>query len=413
MPILKLAAVVVAIGCASACGVGSPSDAPQLVARSSSAITNGTADTGDPAVVAIVAAQGTACSGTLVSPYVVLTAGHCTVPDVVQGASVVFGSSVTAQVSSIPIALAVVHPQFDPSTLANDVGVVVLASAASVAPVALGSSAPDVGATLNIVGWGLTGPDAGDTGQKRQGTSVVTVVDVTTFGVGSAPSQPCEGDSGGPALATVGGVESVVGVTSHGDVACVMGATYTRVDAYLASFVQPMIAEFSPGSAAVGATCVFPAQCAGGASACVVASDDPSFSYCSTGCQHGSDCPSGMVCTGGQCLYSVPTPGAYGATCTSDADCIEGECTTTDVCALRCDPTGPACPTGFNCNNTSDIDFFCIAAPPAPAKHGGCAVAPSGRPAPFPWIAGALLLALRAARTRAGLRFRTRTKLEN
>ncbi len=380
------------MGCASAACLAGATHAPEPTARSSEAITNGIADSGDPAVVSIVGASGTTdCSGTLVAAHIVLTAGHCTVPDVVQGGSVVIGSSLDSAVVTIPIAKGVAHPQFDLSTLTNDIGLLVLASAATATPVALASSAPDIGATVQIVGWGLTGEDAGDTGQKREGTTTVTAVDPTTFTVASSPSQPCNGDSGGPALVTASGVESVAGVTSNGDATCDEGATYTRVDAYLASFLEPTVAAYAPGSATTGQTCLFPEQCASGPSDCIVAPDDANLSYCTTACQGDAACPSGMACSaepgGSQCRYPLPTPGTYGASCTSDSDCVEGTCTTTGICALRCVPGESTCPAGFECVNTADIDFFCVATAPPPAQSGNhCALTPAGRPTPPPWI---------------------------
>ncbi|HEY3816982.1 MAG TPA: trypsin-like serine protease [Polyangiaceae bacterium] len=410
MQLAKLEWLVVAVGCASACRLGPADDAPEVAARSSSAITAGASDQGDEAVVAIVDATGTtACSGTVVAPYIVLTAGHCTVPIVVEGGSVVFGASLGGPIASIPIARAVPHPQFDLATLTNDVGILVLASAAPVAPVPLGASVPAVGASVRIVGWGLTGEDAGDSGQKRQGTAVVTAVDAATFAVGPTPSQPCEGDSGGPALETANGVESLVGVTSHGDSACLSGATYTRVDVFVASFIAPTMAAFSPASAAPGATCLFPEQCSGGASACVAAADDPTLGYCTASCRENADCPAAMICVdipdgGSQCRYPVPTPGAYGAACGSDADCAEGECTTTGVCALRCVAEAPTCPAGFACTNTADIDFFCIGSPPA-VEGGACALAPAHRADDSPWLAvGALGLGVVRRRSRRASR---------
>lgn len=405
VPIVKLKRVFAAIGCGCACFIGCASDPPETVARSSSAITQGSPDSGDEAVAAIVAASGvTACSGTLIAPHLLLTAGHCAAPEVIQGGTVVLGASLTDGVA-IPIAKAVIHPQFDPASLTNDVAILVLGSAATAAPVPPGTDAPEVGATVRIVGWGLTAQDAGDTGLKRQGAAAVTAVDVLTFGVASVPSQPCEGDSGGPALAMANGVESVVGITSHGDVACVQGATYTRVDALLASFIQPTMTQFAAGSAGAGEVCLFPEQCAGGAVACVVAPDDASLSYCTVACRENADCPAAMACVdivgaGSQCRYPVPTPGAYGAGCTGSPDCLEGECTTTGICALRCVPDGATCPAGFECTNTSGIDFFCIGTPPPTVEGAGCALAPTGRPVSLLWVMP-VALTLRLARRRA------------
>src|SRR5581483_8943927 len=53
------------------------------VSSSTSAILGAPADTGDPAVVAVLATTPSnffLCSGTVVAPHVVLTAAHCLVP---------------------------------------------------------------------------------------------------------------------------------------------------------------------------------------------------------------------------------------------------------------------------------------------------------------------------------------------
>ena len=299
-----------------------------------------------------------------------------------------------------------------PATFDGDVGLLVLGAAAPATPIAIGP-APKVGDTVEIVGWGLTGEDAGDLGTKREGTTTVTAVSSTSFDVAAHPSQPCAGDSGGPALVTSQGTVFVVGIVSHGDAACSAGATYARPDAFEASFITPTLARYAPGTAATGDRCLFQAQCAGGAASCVAATDDPSLTYCTKACSGSGDCPATMTCAsaggGMQCLYPVPTPGAYGAPCQSDSDCVEGECSSADsptpsagVCALRCEPQSASCPSGYACQQTGAIDFFCIATPSSASgggggSGGGCGLAP-GTESRFGLLGACLLLVVGAVR---------------
>ncbi len=234
-------AVVATVACTDA-APGSP------VASVSQAITHGSADGDDPAVVALVDATGTTrCSGALVAPDVVLTAAHC-----LEGQttgitdSVLIGSSVAAGGALVAVAGAVVHPSYDPAALSNDLALLVLSSPASASPLPLltpTNAASLAGAQVRIVGFGSTAADAGDYGQKRSGTATVSSVAATTLDLAADPSQLCFGDSGGPALLTVSGTEYVAGVTSHGDTACVADDTDTRVDAYVDDFIAPFLAQ--------------------------------------------------------------------------------------------------------------------------------------------------------------------------
>jgi secreted trypsin-like serine protease len=284
--------IVVALACAP--------DPPTVSTGSvSEPITNGTSDASDPAVVALVDATGTTlCTGTLIAPQVVITAAHC-LEGMTTGIDdrVFFGSSVTTAGTFIAVSGVLVHPQFDPSSLSNDLALLALASAASATPVPMLAPVPDstlVNAHVRIVGFGDTAGDAGDYGAKRSGTSTVASVTPTTMGLAPDPSQQCRGDSGGPALLTVGGVEHLAGVTSFGDTACVAGSTDTRVDAYLAPFIQPFVAACASQG-------------------------------CPTTCLPvGDSCPSGMQCValdGGIAFTCQPTPAtgkpSSGASCSS------------------------------------------------------------------------------------------------
>ena len=131
-----------------------------------------------------------------------------------------------------------------------------------------------------------------------------------------------------------------------------------------------------------GARCMFPEQCTGAAAACVVAVDDPNVTYCTRGCDANADCPGGMVCVpiddnGRQCRYPIPSPDALGAGCGSDADCVEGTCSPTGICAETCVPTAPTCPEDSVCEAADgSIDFYCTLPPPEMATGSSCATAP-------------------------------------
>jgi hypothetical protein len=367
-------------------------------------ITNGNDDAGDPAVAALVDPSGTTvCSGTVIDAYFVLTAAHC-VPAIPAGSSVVLGSTVGSPTTSVSIAEVRADPAFDASTLDHDAALIVVAEALPVAPAPLGTSAPGVGSLVTVVGWGKTSQDAGDYGTKRIGASKVTAVDTLTFQVAPDPSQPCSGDSGGPAFATTGGVESVVGVTSHGDAACSAGATFTRVDAETAGFIAPTMAALGPGTVGAGERCLYAAQCIGGASACVTAPDAPTLTYCTEGCSEDADCPQRMICVpvtnGSQCRYPVPTPGALGGVCVADSDCIVGICYG-GTCSVSCEPgSDVACPQGAACEaQDGSVDFFCVVPPPS-ITGGACAIGSSADGSTAACIAGVALLVARARRPR-------------
>src|SRR5258708_27121188 len=115
-----------AISCFTACEPGSSAD---RFGRSAQTIIGGAVDGDDPGVVAFVQDGYPYCSGTLVVPRVVLTAAHC-----LNGAAprnVFMGVAPSLGGAFIDVLDYRVPPRFDPTTLENDVGVVLLAEASA------------------------------------------------------------------------------------------------------------------------------------------------------------------------------------------------------------------------------------------------------------------------------------------
>jgi MYXO-CTERM domain-containing protein len=357
-------------------------------AERGAAITNGSDDAGDPGVVALVDGSTLVCTATLIAPRLLVTAAHC-LPD---GATprVYFGSAPGDGGPEIDIATVRRHPTFDAETLDNDIALALLAedAPAGATPWPLPAAPLDasaVGATLRLVGFGRSAAGDGGPPQKRVGTATLTSLDPTTLGFSPSPSQTCEGDSGGPAFATIGGVEAIVGVTSSGDAACAASARDMRIDAYQAAFIAPFVAATAAHAAGPGERCWYDENCATGAGECASALDDPTLSFCAPSCDGG--CPAELSCLAGGdgrrlCRHAAPSPGAQGSPCSSDEACVAGRCVApggggkggggAPVCAATCFDDLPGfCAAGFDCAPVAGGESSACFARTA----GGCAFA--------------------------------------
>ena len=194
--------------------------------------------------VALVIAPMALCTGTLIAPDVVLTAGHCieTDPKEVLLGSIDYTKS-TGEVIAVKSATA--YPSWESEF---DVGVLVLEheSKAKPRPIAAACTANnlDAGASVKLVGFGLTdAAGTGDNSKLHQAMLTVSDPSCTTdpacaakvapngeFVAGGAGKDSCFGDSGGPIYlqdALIGVVSRGVGTSTE---PCGGGGIYVRAD---------------------------------------------------------------------------------------------------------------------------------------------------------------------------------------
>ena len=104
-------------------------------------------------------------------------------------------------------------------------------------------------APLRLVGFGRSAAGDASPPRKRAGTTTVAALSADELTFAPSPSQTCEGDSGGPAFATLEGLEVIAGVTSSGDAACAAMARDMRVDVFADTFIAPWLAATAEGAA--------------------------------------------------------------------------------------------------------------------------------------------------------------------
>jgi hypothetical protein len=249
--------LVAASGCADVGDAGLTEE----VAAAEDEIVGGSTDNGDPAVVMLRDASGNGfCTGTLVTPTVVLTAAHCIEND--PPASIGFGKKGNQRV--VAVKASHMNPAYDPEdfTGGGDVGVLILKKAVThTHPVLVNleaSGVPRPGRSVRIVGFG-DNDGAGEGsgfGTKRKARATVTpivpedgLIDGEFIKIGSPElndpedAQKCNGDSGGPTFYKgADGKERIVSVSSFGLPGCREGGIDTRTDVH-AAFLQPFLCD--------------------------------------------------------------------------------------------------------------------------------------------------------------------------
>lgn len=234
------------------------------------ALIGGEEDKHDPSVVQVVwtyppsTLVNFACTGTVVSPHVVLTAAHCLDLDTIGmevGFQIFIGNDVHDPAQQklsnlVDVTEAHFHEGWSTSKLGvHDIGVLITKDPLPGPPQPMSRralSADDIGLAVRVVGNGITvDSDAAKTGKTHEyQTKILGVMDLSiTY---DEPTRAtCFGDSGGPSFATWDGVEQIIGVHSGSlspDGTCLGGVDYdSRIDVDAASFVDPFISLADPG----------------------------------------------------------------------------------------------------------------------------------------------------------------------
>ncbi len=290
----------------------------------------------NPWQVLLIINDRSLCGGSLIASTWILTAAHCMKDADASGVKAWAGISALSERSEqnrLPASRVIVHPQYDATTLNNDVALIELASpwtpsagvAAIPLPVAQDPATwPAAGTLATVSGWGyLGGKGPSATVLHRATVHVLSAPDGTcgSYGTTYRPGShvcageatggvdTCQGDSGGPLVIDVGGVRVLAGVTSAGN-ECALAdypGLYTRVTSHLPWIRDtagiPLTPPATPEAAAAAAI-------AGGRVVVAwTAPDAASFVVTSA--------PGGMTCetTELTCVVSGLTPGtAYAFT---------------------------------------------------------------------------------------------------
>jgi trypsin len=261
--------LIAVLACASALGLAAlPSAAPAAPRAHSSIVGGGRADPAQwPFAVAIFRKGHMHCSGSVIGPTKVLTAGHCLDGFNVANLQVIVGRPTLRDAAvgqTIGVVSGRVHPDFEQTGL-HDVAVLNLAQPAGVTPIALATpeqnaAATAVGAQMRVAGFGATNPFGTHLSgflkatieQSRSDSRCLKAYTRDLFAPESMicalgarrknggrfkiHTSACSGDSGGPLVADTATGPVEVGTVSFGGALCGLPAAptvYSRVSASL------------------------------------------------------------------------------------------------------------------------------------------------------------------------------------
>ncbi|KAJ1673321.1 hypothetical protein EV182_005468 [Spiromyces aspiralis] len=179
------------------------------------------------------------CGGAILSDRTIVTAAHCLTvkgtTTLIRATNIVIGvgATVDANLTLLQALETTVHPEYDPQTYRNDVGIIRVSplnftAQNTVRSVAISMDAVNQGESYRAYGWGRTSPGAQNPSPYLIVTTLKAASDKTCANgykyfdsdttvcmqVSQTPgNDTCSGDSGGPLVDTSG---YLVGITSYG-----------------------------------------------------------------------------------------------------------------------------------------------------------------------------------------------------
>lgn len=367
---------------------------PRDVLGSQQPIVGGTLETGHPEVVFLYNTSGSACTASIISPYVVLTANHCVesggAPAPASRFRVYVGSSTRALSAEYRVASVRPVPNAGLSSReANDLALLVLASPARETPIEIGRQRPQAlfGHPVTAIGYGQT--PTGGSGTKYRAQTAIQGFD---NGFVFVEPSVCSGDSGGPLIGEDGAVYGVASFIYSPD-----GSTeprcgtapgaYNEIWRHL-DFIDMVLTEtgtciptgeetcngmddncdevVDEGCIAIGDPCTDSSECVGGlcadTAAGLICTSECDMLRPEQGCGPGLYCARSGGCQG-HCVRGEEGLLGNGEECTSNTDCRSLFCLDPGDMRQRClDP----------CRADAGLCFSGEVCPATPGNCGGC-----------------------------------------